>query len=1225
MQSSQPADQSTSHDADASDLPLPEQDDSKGSDDEDYHGDNSDDNAGSASASDDDTWNRVVTFADTPASRSSAHSHPAGDALLASAALARHSPRSSRRYPRAVRRVAVHQSNSEAVADASPAPYEQERPREFPGLAAATGNPNLPRSYTDLEALKQDLPSAHPSESPSANMHGIESSRELPDTAPHDQREAASVSYALDTPEPSPQPRASSSRLSADGHGNVEASSQKKLPFPSLPFSRGSQPHDLSPPTIQRRHTMQTHSSSRRSSKPNQTATTATTTTTNTAASSIRGNGRRNKAGVSSTTSSSSSELASPSQQDDSNSSGLERQWFKRANTFSVGDYVNQDTDMHRISSAKPHDTVHPLPRITTMTSAREKDGGDMETGIDDLPPLHFGREFTSGLRNIQLTFSEQPKQKQTGNPLKHLIRSKHNFRALVTYGGYLIPINILLNVILLGRGWLEYKVPDANGQRETVNNPLGYLVTSIVSLVLIVISGICFVLRCLEYDVLITTIMSVMANVANAVLILVSAVTYLKSERPAHPDANLTGEYYCSYAGAAVALLNALLLLIDILITPGFRYRGSGMSRQQRMLQFNIILIVVWIGIGGYAWSKIEAWDTITSVMFCMVTVTTIGFGNKSPTKTYSRALQLIYGPLGILMFGLMLLNTRNVIIQITRNKFRTAKREFQAKRKKLEEDVTANQVSRRLAARPVKPSWHSVVTDFLGRVFIPRRERVRAGIPEWLRRRLDRGERGTPDSHVDLEDGLKRPHDKDAGSLGTARYPGDAESTFSHAREPWDIPQQQQQPPMLGQRTASPDAISERAYSNRSAADDGSFGRGSYVEPPQHAIPRTYTTASRLSQVEEALSRPGMPDRIRRRMKFGLKHKHKHGASGRRHSDDQDSDDEAAFHSGGDTEDDNNNHGKDTGFKRVLTTASVIHNKVMDKASKGIAKAKNKAKKNGPRQITKQLWAALAINISFWCASAAIFYACESPEWTYFDALYFCYVAFTTIGYGDIVPATTEGMVTFICLCFVAVALETFLVVSAVTFFSEILSNTLRQTRVQTRIEKRRRGLVAYEIRRHVKQPDYNPFGTGDEDRMVNVGVSKLKKTFRHVREVVRGRRPVGDLVRLQRSADQMERDEQLTEGFIRHTTGAGGFAPGGWQAPSPLGSPTHRPVSNDLVPLSPSPSILSRASSRAADSPGAATLSPRAAVNQQGRSGSSDNVSVYSSTSLSPPKDK
>ncbi|KAJ2533266.1 hypothetical protein EV175_007090, partial [Coemansia sp. RSA 1933] len=251
-----------------------------------------------------------------------------------------------------------------------------------------------------------------------------------------------------------------------------------------------------------------------------------------------------------------------------------------------------------------------------TVTSAAEKDGGDMETGIDDLPPLHFGREVTNDLRNIQLTFSVQPpRDRSRANPIKNLIRSRHNFRALVTYGGYLIPINILLNVILLGRGWLQYKNLDAEGNRVTVNNPVGYLITSVISLVLIVASGLCFVLRCLEYDVLTTTMISIVSNFANAVLILASAIMYLKNERPKHPDASLTGEYYCSYAGAVVALVNALLLLLDILFTPGFRYRGSGMSRQQRMLQFNIILVVVWIGIGGYAWSKIEAWDTITSV----------------------------------------------------------------------------------------------------------------------------------------------------------------------------------------------------------------------------------------------------------------------------------------------------------------------------------------------------------------------------------------------------------------------------------------------------------------------------------------------------------------------------------------------------------------------------------------------------------------------------------
>ncbi|KAJ1928549.1 Potassium channel, partial [Linderina macrospora] len=297
------------------------------------------------------------------------------------------------------------------------------------------------------------------------------------------------------------------------------------------------------------------------------------------------------------------------------------------------------------------------------MSSVKEKDGGDMETGIDDLPPMRLGREITNDLRRIELTFSNQPEETQSrrANPLKHLIKSRHNFRALVTYGGYLIPINVLLNVILLGRGWLQYNEPGPDGRTNTVTNPVGYLITSVMSLILIVASGICFVLRCLEFDVMRTTMTSIIANFVNAVLILASAVIYEKNERPRHPDAHITGEFYSSYAGAAVALLNALLLLMDMLITPGFRYRGSGMSRQQRMLQFNIILIVVWIGIGGYAWSKIEGWDTPTSIMFCMVTVTTIGFGNKSPTKTYSRVLQFIYGPLGILMFGMMLLHTRN------------------------------------------------------------------------------------------------------------------------------------------------------------------------------------------------------------------------------------------------------------------------------------------------------------------------------------------------------------------------------------------------------------------------------------------------------------------------------------------------------------------------------------------------------------------------------------
>ncbi|KAJ2552418.1 Potassium channel, partial [Coemansia sp. RSA 1933] len=598
-----------------------------------------------------------------------------------------------------------------------------------------------------------------------------------------------------------------------------------------------------------------------------------------------------------------------------------------------------------------------------------------------------------------------------------------------------------------------------------------------------------------------------------------------------------------------------------------------------------------------------IEAWDTITSVMFCMVTITTIGFGNISPTKDYSRALQMIYGPLGILMFGLMLLNTRNVIIQITRSKLRSAKRGLEEKRKKIAQDMTANHVSRRLAAHPARRSWHSAVTGFFGRALLPRGDRRRIGIPNWMKRKLDHEDSTGASSHhaADLEGGLQKPYgDDDASSTGISRSSADALAMGMQNRQSWNAAHQQQQ------QAGQPMGLSEPYGDGDAHSDDAS-------DAP-HPLPRTYTAASRLSQVRASLERPGIAGRVRRRIKAGLKHGQH--ASGGSQDDDSDNGNASQFN---DTEDDDNNNAsreKPTGFKRVLSTASVIRTKVKDKAHKGIAKAKGK--RSGLRDITKLLLTALTLNILFWCASAAIFYAFESENWSYFTALYFCYVAYTTIGYGDVVPKTTEGMIAFICLCFVAVALETFLVVSAVTFFSDLLSSTIRQTRVQKRIEKRRRGLVAYEIRRHVKHPNYNPFGSGDEDRMVNVGMRKLQKSVHHIGEVLRGDRPLRDLFKLQRSADQKERDAQLTEGFIRHTTGMGGFAPDAWQMPSPLGSPKHLPATNDLVPLSPSPSTTSTTSA----SPGAATLLPRSASqHNDAPSGSSDIVSVYSSTSISP----
>ncbi|KAJ2848370.1 Potassium channel [Coemansia brasiliensis] len=829
----------------------------------------------------------------------------------------------------------------------------------------------------------------------------------------------------------------------------------------------------------------------------------------------------------------SSSGSTTPSSSD--SSPAIENLWLRRARTFSIQNQPEQDLQAPRLEQSSG--STHTLPRVLTVTSGREKEG---ETD-DDLPPMRFGREITNDLRNIQLTFSHEPEEKRRSiNPFKRLVRSKHNFRALVTYGGYLIPINILLNVILLGRGWLQYKEPNADGIRDTVSNPIGYLITSVISLVLIVISGVCFILRCLEFDVLLTTTLSIVANFVNAALILASAIMYLKNERPLHPDARLTGEYYSSYAGAAVALLDALLLLLDILVTPGFRYRGSGMSRPQRMLQFNVIVVVVWIGIGGYAWSKIESWDTITSIMFCMITITTIGFGNITTSKTYSRILQLIYGPLGILMFGLMLLNTRNVIIQITRSKFRTAKRDFAAKRRKIEQEMTAEHVKRRIAARPDRRSWHSVFTDMLGRLFLSHNQRVRIGIPRWLSNREEQGE-----TERDLETG------QPAMSLNSPAY-----ATESH------------DPPAINehQNISFADPSRETSVPISDAANAHTEDAGNNHAP--HPMNRTYTSASRISQVQEILKQPGKLQNIRRRL--GISKKHKEGseyANGGASDNGKGIISNTSDGYSSDSSSDANDMGLDVSqtiqpdavgnspnpgrLEKVKSVASNMREKVKAKAQ-----GKRKPRKRGSHDIAKQLWAALIINIGFWLMSSGIFYACErkSQNWNYFDAMWFCYVAFTTIGYGDYVPISTQGMVAFICLCFVAVGLETFLVVSSVSFFTDALNRALKRTRVQKRIARHRKSLAAYEIRRHIKHPNYNPFSANNDERMLRLGIRRFKRWLHHLGQLLRGERSLGRTFTRHRTKDQRERDERLTQGFIQHTTGMGGFAASSWQPPSP-----------------------------------------------------------------------
>ncbi|RFU72428.1 hypothetical protein TARUN_9824 [Trichoderma arundinaceum] len=69
-----------------------------------------------------------------------------------------------------------------------------------------------------------------------------------------------------------------------------------------------------------------------------------------------------------------------------------------------------------------------------------------------------------------------------------------------------------------------------------------------------------------------------------------------------------------------------------------------------------------------------------------------------------------------------------------------------------------------------------------------------------------------------------------------------------------------------------------------------------------------------------------------------------------------------------------------------------------------------------------TRRKWMAMGISVLvwlvFWMVGAVVFMQSEKryQGWTYFDSFYFCFVAWTTIGYGDFTPVSNAGKSFFV-----------------------------------------------------------------------------------------------------------------------------------------------------------------------------------------------------------------
>ncbi|EKJ68734.1 hypothetical protein FPSE_11085 [Fusarium pseudograminearum CS3096] len=98
--------------------------------------------------------------------------------------------------------------------------------------------------------------------------------------------------------------------------------------------------------------------------------------------------------------------------------------------------------------------------------------------------------------------------------------------------------------------------------------------------------------------------------------------------------------------------------------------------------------------------------------------------------------------------------------------------------------------------------------------------------------------------------------------------------------------------------------------------------------------------------------------------------------------------------------------------------------------------------------RSSTRRRWVAMAIStflwLSLWFIGACVFQKAEEAQqsWTYFDAIYFCFVAWTTIGYGDLSPKSNLGRSFYVFWSLLALPTMTILISNA----SDTVVRTIR-----------------------------------------------------------------------------------------------------------------------------------------------------------------------------------
>ncbi|KAJ7484324.1 hypothetical protein FB451DRAFT_81760 [Mycena latifolia] len=592
-------------------------------------------------------------------------------------------------------------------------------------------------------------------------------------------------------------------------------------------------------------------------------------------------------------------------------------------------------------------------------------------------PSLRRGRTYSSSVSLLRRDTSKPPawylKLKEFLSPKttqEDLESYVPNYRYTPILSGIVIPFSILLEIPGLTEHWYIRTVN--NKIVENRPNPLILNIGLAFSMACALAANICLVVRFLETKVKLMTLGCIIFLTIHDV-INITAVTIFGIEHRFNDGFTYGQSFWITVCSTVVSTFTNLTLITDLLRTPDFENSGSGLTRRQRSLAILVILLLCYIAFGALIHSILLSLNFIDAMYFTLVSIETIGFGDIQPHSTGARFFTCIYAAFGIITIALTVGLTRETVLEGLEVGYRKRVQAMRQRRK-------VGRWKRRVSNR-----WREAVEWRL-------RE---SGHPVWVRDNKDpRAVRGPLGTFLDFVDGLLPwpTGNSKSFSYGSGFMMGHGLGYGSHPHGmhlnlealSWKQLEAAAMEAGVPLNTLLPEGFRER----RESEDRSYHGSNPDVPAapePDADVPLTHARLGRMiamiGSFALAVDKSGQ-------LRGDVAPVHPNPTEPGPTATPQ--------------------------FKKSLTLQ-------YDAFRSGMEKEETKA-------FYARLVVVWVIFILFWAIGSVIFMKTEG--WPFGVSVYFCFIAFTTVGYGDYSPQTPAGRSVFVVWALLGVATMTILI---------------------------------------------------------------------------------------------------------------------------------------------------------------------------------------------------